>query len=578
MQEAHPLPYLREILLFLTLAGILIPVLQRLRVNQVLGFLAAGALVGPFGLGLLAADIPWLAYLSFPRLEGVLELAELGVLFLMFMIGLELSAERLWRLRAWVFGAGTAQVLLTAAVIGAIAWTFGNSIAAALVLGLVLSMSSTAVTMQLMVQQRTLATPMGQACFSILMLQDLAVVPLLILIGVLGGGQDEGWAGLLSLAMLKSAVVVALIYVVGRRMIRPLFHFFMKERQPEVFVALTLLVTLGTGALTALAGLSMALGALLAGLLLAETEFKHEMEITMEPFKGLLMGLFFMSVGMGIDVRAIAAAPVLVPLSVLGLLAIKATVIAAILRAGKLPWGQAWEGGLLLGQGGEFAFIVVAYAVSSRILSDANGQFILLVASLSMFATPLAARLGRSIGRSAEHSAASGLAGGQELESARDRVLIAGFGRVGQMLAGLLDQHGIAWAAFESDARHVASLRAAGLPVYFADATRADLLRKMDADQAPAIVLTMDHPASALHAVRALHRDFPAVPLFARSRDEKHARVLRQAGATIVVPETLESSLQLSGFVLEALGVPDAEVRASMQQARERFEQDLQRD
>jgi len=572
VDQPHPFPFIRETLLFLALAGILIPLLQRLRINQVLGFLFVGAMLGPFGLGLFAAELPAIAYVTFPRLEGVKALAELGVLFLMFMIGLELSAARLWALRRWVFGAGSAQVAVSAAIIGTLAYAFGNRLEAAVVLGLVLSLSSTAVVMQMMTEQRSLSTPLGQAGFSVLMMQDLMVVPILILIGAFAEGQGGGMLGAVSWALAKSAFAIMAIYVVGRRVIRPLFSSFARARQPDVFMALTLLSTLGIAVLTAAAGLSMALGAFLAGLLLAETEFKHEVEITIEPFRGLLMGLFFMSVGMEIDVREIARSPVWVPLSVLGLFAIKAVVIAVIFRLGRLGWGRAVEGGLLLGQGGEFAFIVVGYAIATRLLPQPTGQFILLVVSLSLFVTPFAARIGRAIGNRWERRHDERAAGSDDsaLEQAGGRVIIAGFGRVGRMLAKLLDARAIPYVAFESDARAVAKLREQGYPVFFGDAARAELLRRVHADRAPAIVLTMDHPASALNAVRGIRRQFPHVPLFARSRDEKHARSLKEAGATVVVPETLESSLQLSAFVLQELGLPAAAVGQLIDAERER--------
>jgi len=490
----------------------------------------------------------------------------------MFMIGLELSAERLWSLRRWVFGAGTAQVCASALAIGSLAYFFGNRLPASVIIGFVLSLSSTAVVMQLMTEQRSLSSPLGQAGFSILMLQDLAVVPLLILIGVMAGGQSAGLPSLVAMTLLKSVGAVALIYLIGRRLIRPLFRAFARQRQPDVFMALTLLSTLGIAGMTAAAGLSMALGALLAGLLLAETEFKHEVEITIEPFKGLLMGLFFMSVGMGIDVREVARSPLWIPLSVLGLFAIKATVLAVVFRLGKLNWGRAIEGGLLLGQGGEFAFIVLGYAASAGLIDAAASQFLLLVVGISMFVTPFAARAGNMLGERWERRINEQAlpAGEGALDGAEGQVIIAGFGRVGQMLAQLLSAQNIRYVAFENDARVVSRLRSAGYPVYFGDAARAELLRKANAGRAAAIVLTMDHPASALNAVRGIRREFPDVRLFARSRDEKHAHALKQAGATIVVPETLESSLQLSGFVLQTLGISEGTVARMIQLERDR--------
>lgn len=573
MQEQHAFPFLRETLLFLALAGILIPTLARWRINQVLGFLAVGALLGPFGLGLFAAQMPSLNYLTFPRAEGVVALAELGVMFLMFMIGLELSAARVWALRRWVFGAGTGQVGISAVLIGVIAWYLFGRLDTAVVLGLVLALSSTAVVMQLMTAQKNTSTRLGQATFSVLMLQDLAVVPLLILIDAMGSGAQGNLGMLVAIAMGKAALAIALIYLVGGRIVHPLFRAFARHHQPDVFMALILLTTLGIAGISAAAGLSMALGALIAGVLLAETEFKHEVELMIEPFKGLLMGLFFMTVGMGMDLRQVAAAPLWLAAVVFGLIGIKALVVTLLFRAGGLPWGRSVEGGLLLGQGGEFAFIVIGYATAGKLVDPALGQLVMLAVGLSLFVTPPLARLGRAIGarwesRADLEAAALDL---EKLESARGRVIIAGFGRVGRQLAKLLGEQGIEFVAFENDARLVAQMRAQGFPVYFGDASRAELLQRVDAGHAPAIVLTMDHPASALHAVRGIRREFPLVRLYARSRDEKHARALKLAGATIVVPETLEAGLQLSAFVLEAVGMNAAHVDRLIDVERDLF-------
>jgi CPA2 family monovalent cation:H+ antiporter-2 len=581
VQEQHPIPFLREILLFLSLAGILIPTLQRLRINQVLGFLAVGALFGPFGLGRLATGTPWLGWFTFPNNEDVAMLAELGVLFLMFMIGLELSAARLWSMRRWVFGAGSAQVLLCALLIGGAVWLLlDQTMEASLVLGLVLSLSSTAVVMQLLGEQHSTGSPLGQAAFAVLMLQDLAVVPILILIKALGGqagGDGASIPVLALLAMSKAALAIALIYLVGGRVVHPLFRAFARHRQPDVFMALILLSTLGIAGLSAMAGLSMALGALIAGLLLAETEFKHEVELMIEPFKGLLMGLFFMTVGMGMDPLQIVQAPLWLACAVGMLLLLKALVIAPVLRAGGLSWARSLEGALLLGQGGEFAFIVIGYAVASKLLDPGLGSRVMLAVGLSLFLTPLMARIGRGIGERAEGEAreleAQRMAA--SLETARGRVIIAGFGRVGQQLAKLLASQGIPYVAFENDAKLVSKLHKEGVPVYFGNASRPELLRRVHADEAPAIVLTMDHPSSALQAVRGIRREFPHARLFARSRDEKHARALKLAGASVVVPETLEASLQLSAFVLEAMGLDERVVDGIVDRERDQFVQTL---
>jgi CPA2 family monovalent cation:H+ antiporter-2 len=582
MHATPPFPYLREILLFLVLAGVLIPLLRRLRVNQVVGFLAAGTLLGPYGLGGQAGDSPWIAAVTFPELQGVVALAELGVLFLMFMIGLELSAERLWALRRWVFGAGTAQLLASAAAIGGIAAWFGNPWPVAVVLGAVLALSSTAVAMQLLGERRALGTPMGQACFSVLMLQDLAVVPVLVMVGVLADVHRAGSADLASglgevaggigWAFAKATLAVVAIALIGRRVIRPLFRALARDRQPDVFMALTLLATLSIAGLTAAAGLSMALGALLAGLLLAETEFRHEVEVSIEPFRGLLMGLFFMSVGMGIDPRALLAEPVLLPAAVLGLFAIKAAVLGVVLRAGGLSAGRALEGGLLLGQGGEFAFIVVGVAMIEGLLPARVGQFMLLVVGLSLVATPFAAWLGRVLGDRLDHrgQGAGHPPGEAGVAPAGGHVVIAGYGRVGESISRLLDAQGVRWIALEADAARVAALHAAGAPVWYGNATRADLLARVRAGDALAVVLTMDQPASALHALRAIRRVFPTVTVIARSRDEAHAAVLRDEGANVVIPETLEAGLQISAVVLQAAGIPESVAAGLVDAERER--------
>jgi monovalent cation:H+ antiporter-2, CPA2 family len=577
VQEQHAFPFLREILLFLALAGILIPLLQRLRINQVLGFLAVGALLGPFGLGRMAQEINLLGLLTFPNNASVAMLAELGVLFLMFMIGLELSAARLWAMRRWVFGTGSAQVLLCAALIGGAAYFLvDRRLDAALVLGLVLSLSSTAVVMQLLAESQRTASPVGQAAFAVLMLQDLAVVPILILIGALGAGgadADTNVALIALLAMAKAAAAIAVIYLVGGKVVHPLFRAFARHRQPDVFMALILLSTFGIAALSHLAGLSMALGALIAGVLLAETEFKHEVELMVEPFKGLLMGLFFMTVGMGMDPLQIVHAPLWLACAVLGLVLLKGLVIAPLLRLGGLPWGRAIEGGLLLGQGGEFAFIVIGDAIAVKLLDGSLGARVMLAVGLSLFITPLLARIGHGIGeRWAEHAhAEQAHRDDNELEAARGRVIIAGFGRVGQQLAKLLAAQNIPYVAFENDAKMVSRLHAAGVPVWFGNASRPELLRRVHADEAPAIVLTMDHPPSALQAVRGIRREFPHVQVYARSRDEKHARALKQAGANVVVPETLEASLQLSAFVLEGMGLDERVVDDIVDRERDQF-------
>ena len=570
--DAHGnFPFLKETILFLALSGVLMPLLSRLRINPVLGFLSVGVLLGPYGLASLAGTWPVLSWFTFARPEDVEFLAELGVIFLMFMIGLEMSVERLWSMRRLVFGLGGLQVALSAAAVGALALWFGNSIEAAVILGVVLAFSSTAIVMQLLIQRRELGTPLGQSTFAILLFQDLAVVPLLVLISILGASSGEGsFASLLGSAVVKGVLTVVLIYLIGRRVVRPLFHQITVEKQPDTFTALTLLTTLGVAALTWYAGLSMALGALLAGLIIAETEFRHEVEITIEPFKGLLMGLFFMSVGMGIDLRALLAEPLWIPLSVVGLLAMKALIIFVLLRVFGLSWGRSAEGGLLLGQGGEFAFIVIGMALALGLLERQVGQFMLIVVGVSMLVAPVVARLGQSLGDNIDRRAAPPAPEDMEVGELGGHVIIAGYGRVGQMVGQMLAEQGVAFVAIENDAQLIAHQRKAGVPLVFGDASRPELLRKLRIDQARAVVLTMDHTAAAIHAVQGIRRLMPMMRIIARARDEKHALLLREAGASVVVPETLESSLKLTGWVLETLGVPSDAALRLLEQERER--------
>jgi CPA2 family monovalent cation:H+ antiporter-2 len=477
----------------------------------------------------------------------------------------------MWDMRRWVFLGGSAQVVLSALAIGAIAFAFGNALNVSIVLGLVLSLSSTAVVMQLMTQQRALAQPLGQAAFAVLMMQDVVVVPLLALIDIFAKDTGAGVAELMSLAALKSIGVVVLIFAIGRKVIRPLFRMFAQQHQPEVFMALTLLVAFSTAGATAAAGLSLALGALIAGLLMAETEYRNEVEVTIEPFKGLLMGLFFMSVGMGIDVREVANLHYWVIASVIGLMGIKSMIVAVLFRLGGLPWGKSVEGGMLLAQGGEFAFVVLGAAAALGLLQQDVAQFMLLVVSLSLVVTPLVAYWGVRMGRWIDGTGGSAprQMDVDQNHTQGGHIVIAGQGRVGQLLADVFAKQGVPYVAIEHDAPLVARLLKQGRPVIYGNAARPDLLHKVHTQTAKALVVTMDQPVAAMHTVRAARIAYPNLPIFARSRDELHAQELRLAGATAVVPETLEAGLQLSGFALHTLGLPESLISAALQDERE---------
>jgi len=562
------LPLLRELLVFLGIAGVLIPLVRRLHFSQVLAFLVAGTAIGPYGLGSLVAADSWLRRFVITDIAGTRQIAEFGVVFLLFTLGLELSTGQLYRLRRWVFGLGSTQILATALPIAALARFFGNAWPAAIVLGLALALSSTAIVMQLLAERRELGSPVGRVAFSVLLMQDLMVVPLLVLVDHVG--DEDGSLGLsLLYATFKAFVAIALIAVLGKRLAQPLFRRVSATHQADAFMALTLLVTLGTAATTWAAGLSFALGAFLAGLLLAETAYRHQVQLTIEPFRGLFIGLFFLAVGMGIDLRALGDEPLWIPLSMLGLYAIKFAVTALAMRAFGLSRATAVEGGLLLGQGGEFAFIVIGIALTKGLIEQPVGQFMLIVVGFSMLAAPLVARLGHLLGRRLHDSGGAHDVADEALPELSDHVVIAGYGRVGQLLGEVLDREGIPYLAIDRDPRLVEHLRASGAPVYVGDAEHPDLLPGAVTTNALAVVITLDEPASADGIARNLGQRLPGLPILARARDEAHAAVLRDAGVQRVVPETLEAALQLSGHLLEALGYSAEAAQQRVQSIRE---------
>jgi monovalent cation:proton antiporter-2 (CPA2) family protein len=569
LEDQIHIPYLREIVVFLVTAGVLVPIMHRLRISPVLGYLIVGALIGPYGLGLLAEAWPWLGYAVITDVEGVQQLAELGVIFLLFMIGLELSIKRLWSMRRLVFGLGSLQIVITGAIIALVAWEFGNSPAASIVLGACLALSSTAIVMQLLIEQRRLGTVVGRSSFSILLMQDLAVVPILFVVGVLGA-KVGGNVGLdLALALVKAVVVIGGVYLGGRLVLRPLMRLVAQSRSPEMFMAAILLTVIGTATITGLAGLSMALGAFLAGLLLAETEYRHEVEVDIEPFKGLMLGLFFMSVGMGIDYRLIAAEPFWILASVVGLFALKSTITAGLCLAFGLPRHTSLEAGLLLGQGGEFAFIVVGLAMSLGLVGGEVGHFMLIVAGLSMVVTPFVASFATRLAGLLEDRAGAVVETDKAVPTGLEgHVLLAGFGRVGHTLAEMLEHQSIPYLAVDADPAKVYEARKAGRPIFFGDASRLDILNRAHADHAAALVVTMDNAAAVEQIVQEVRALFPELPIYARARDAAQALRLTDAGATVAVPEAIEASLQLGGRVLAGFGFGEDAVNRLIDQQR----------
>ncbi len=563
MEEHHvAIPFLREGVIFLVASGLIVPIFHHYKVSSVLGYLIVGWLIGPFGLGLWVDTFPWLEYVVITNVEGISQLAELGVIFLLFVIGLELSLERLWAMRRLVFGLGALQVVITATAITMIALLWGNPPTVAIILGACLALSSTAIVMQLLMERRILGTPLGRTSFAILLFQDLAVVPILFMLGVFGG-QAEGHQTSVTLGLLlalgQAAVAVGLIYLLGRVALRPLFAFVSRTGSPEMFMAAILLVVIGASAATGLAGLSMALGAFLAGLLLAGTEFRHEIEVDIEPFKGLLLGLFFMTVGMGIDYRVIAEQALWIFGAVIGLFVLKTSIVTALNLAFGLPRHVAIESGFLLGQGGEFAFVVIGLALTLNLMPSDTAQFMLIVTGLTMMVTPLVAEAGKRLGAALEsdHQAEHHSDGVEAFADGEGHIILAGFGRVGQMLARILDREHVSYLALDLDGPAVGDHRSMGRPVFYGDASRIELLKRAGAQNAAAVVVTMDNPDAAERVVNSVRNTWPALPIYARARDRHHAKRLLGHGATDVVPETVESSLQLSLRVLRGIGTSE---------------------
>lgn len=555
-----------QICVFLAATSLLVPAFRRLGFSSVMAFLVIGILLGPHVLGWVAHYAPALRPAALDPDGPARWFAELGVVFLLFMIGLEVSPERLWALRRLVLGLGLSQLGLSAVVIGLFALAFGNAPAGAVVTGLALALSSTAVVLQLLAERRQLAGNVGRASFSVLLLQDLAVIPILFVVAAISEGPEAGAANL-PLALAAALATIAGILIAGRFLLRPLLRWAAGVGSREVFVAATLLVVLATGSVAAFAGLSMALGAFLAGLLIAETEFRHEIETDIEPFKGLFLGLFFVTVGMQIELRPIVAAPVPVLAGIVGLFLVKAGVIVGLGRLFGFRWPEAIELGFLLAQAGEFAFVVVSLAQQGGIYPEAVADYMLLIVALSIFLAPVAAGLGARLARVVGRYSASRAE--EPPEQVAGHVIIAGYGRVGQAIGEILQHQEIMHIALDSGADLVRELRGRGWPVYFGDACRKEVLARMGAERAAAIVVTMGAPDAVERLVGMVRETWPDIPVFARARDPSQARRFYEAGALYASPETIEASLQLGEALLAVLGFPDDAARKVIDERRE---------
>ncbi|KAH0980309.1 hypothetical protein GBA52_007486 [Prunus armeniaca] len=555
-------------MLWLLLASVIfVPVFQRIPGGSpVLGYLAAGILIGPYGLSIIR------------HVHGTKAIAEFGVVFLLFNIGLELSVERLSSMKKYVFGLGSAQVLVTAIVVGVVAhYVCGLPGPAAIVIGNGLALSSTAVVLQVLQERGESTSRHGRATFSVLLFQDLAVVVLLILIPLISPNSSKGGIGFqaiaeaLGLAAVKAAVAITAIIAGGRLLLRPIYRQIAENQNAEIFSANTLLVILGTSLLTARAGLSMALGAFLAGLLLAETEFSLQVESDIAPYRGLLLGLFFMTVGMSIDPKLLVSNfPVIA--GTLGLLiGGKSLLVVLIGKIFGVSIISAIRVGLLLAPGGEFAFVAFGEAVNQGIMSPQLSSLLFLVVGISMAITPWLAAGGQLIASRFEvHDVRSLLPVESETDDLQGHIIICGFGRVGQIIAQLLSERLIPFVALDVRSDRVAVGRSLDVPVYFGDAGSREVLHKVGAERACAAAITLDSPGANYRTVWALSKYFPNVKTFVRAHDVDHGLNLEKAGATAVVPETLEPSLQLAAAVLAQAKLPMSEIAATINEYRSR--------
>lgn len=552
-------PTYSDALVILGAAGLVIPAFARFRVSPVIGFILVGMLVGPHGLGTLVDAAPWLYYVTISRPDAIEPFAEFGIILLLFSIGLELSFRRLWTMRRLVFGTGAAELLGSGIVIGIALHVLGQSWPGAIGLGLAVSLSSTALVIPLAGTH----SAVGRAAFAMLLFEDLALVPIIFALGALAPTAEGGWEGIAGVA-IAGGVTVLVMYGLGRLLLPRLFAQAARTKSPELFLSAALLVVIVASVATTAAGLSPIVGALLAGLLIAETEYHSEVEVVTAPFKGLALGVFLITVGMSVDLRSILESWPALLAAVVGVVAVKSIVTYLLLRVANARRGVAAETGLLMGSPSETTLIVLGVAAQAQLIQSSTVAFWQTVTAIGLTITPLLAKAGVVLSRKLEARPET-----EEPPSAEARTIIIGFGRVGRMVAEMLAAHKQPYLAIEADIDAVKAARIAGHPVMFGDAVRNELVDRLGLANARALILTMDDPVLSVRLARRVRALAPDLPIIARARDPRHAAELYRAGVTDAVPETLESSLQLSEAVLVDLGVAMGPVIASIHDKRD---------
>jgi len=553
---------LSDALVILGAAGIVIPAFARMRISPVIGFILVGALVGPAGFGSLAADMPWLNYVTISNPHAIEPFAEFGIILLLFSIGLELSFRRLWTMRRLVFGTGAAQLLLSAVLVGGALYGIGENAGGAVALGLALALSSTALVLPLV----STSSPVGRSALAMLLFEDLAIVPIIFALGAMAPyAEGSGWSGLANTLLLGAGVIAAML-LLGRFFLPRLFAQAARTKSPELFFAASILVVILASLASTAVGLSPILGALIAGILIAETDYRREVEIITAPFRGLALGVFLITVGMSIDLAVIMADWPAILLAVVAVLIVKAVVTAGLLRLSGARAGVAAETGVIMASPSETTLIVLGTAAAAKLISADTAAFWQIVTAIGLTVTPLLAKLGQLAARRVDlRNETDPSETGSEKSAA---VVIIGFGRVGRLVADMLTVHGRTYLAVDSNIDTVVACRREGIKILYGDVARSEFVDHLNLGHRDALVLTMDDPVLSVQLTRKVRAWCPDLTIVARARDATHAAELYRAGVSDAVPETLESSLQLSEAVLVDLGIAMGPVIASIHEKR----------